>query len=53
MGTANILDYKDLDTSWKEQIKSRLLTARTPSVAILVRAEIEGATNTVAAGIHS
>jgi TIR domain len=28
----NILDYKDLDTSWEEQIKSRLLTARTPSV---------------------
>jgi TIR domain len=31
--TANILDYKDLDTSWEEQIKSRLVRARPPSLA--------------------
>jgi len=29
----NILDYKDLDTSWEEQIKLRLVRARTASVA--------------------
>ena len=28
----NILDYKDLDTSWEEQIKPRLVRARTASV---------------------
>jgi len=28
-----ILDYKDLDTSWEEQIKPRLVMARTASVA--------------------
>lgn len=31
--TPNILDYKDLDTSWEEQIKPRLVRARTASVA--------------------
>jgi hypothetical protein len=30
--TPDILDYKDLDTSWEEQIKSRLLTTRSASV---------------------
>ena len=31
--TPNILDYKELDTSWEEQIKPRLVGARTASVA--------------------
>src|SRR5690348_8353016 len=31
--TPNILDYKDLDTSWEEQIKSRLVRAQPLSLA--------------------
>jgi hypothetical protein len=31
--TPNILDYQDLDTSWEEQIKSRLVGAQPPSLA--------------------
>jgi hypothetical protein len=31
--TPNILDYKDLDASWEEQIKSRLVRAQPPSPA--------------------
>jgi hypothetical protein len=37
----NILDYQDLDTSWEEQIKSRLVRARTASVAELAESAKE------------